>query len=278
MICKECGEEKKIEAKGLCRRCYDKKNYNSEKNKVMCSKFYQNNKEKLKIQNSLNYQKNREEVLKKQKEYSKTPKAKQVRKNLYEENKEKILEQNKQTYKKYEEKYKKQQKEWREKPGIKLRLKKYGKKYYGENRRMVIDGVLKYQLEHRKERSIYWNRWSKEKTKNDFNYRLKRQLSIYVQQKIKNGLGKKQDRFIKLLDCSISFFKKYIKERFEIGMSWDIYGVDTWHLDHIIPCSSFDLTKLEEQKKCFHYTNYQPLWAKDNLQKGAKLDWVKNDM
>jgi hypothetical protein len=45
------------------------------------------------------------------------------------------------------------------------------------------------------------------------------------------------------------------------------------HIDHIRPCSSFDLTKPKEQVKCFHYTNTQPLWAKENLSKGAKLEW-----
>ena len=47
-----------------------------------------------------------------------------------------------------------------------------------------------------------------------------------------------------------------------------------WHLDHIRPCADWDLTKPAEQAGCFHYSNYQPLWAKDNLSKGAKLDWL----
>jgi len=61
-------------------------------------------------------------------------------------------------------------------------------------------------------------------------------------------------------------------------MSWDNYGtgyngkgMEQWHIDHIIPCASFDLSKPSEQKKCFHYTNLQPLWAKDNLRKKDKL-------
>lgn len=40
-----------------------------------------------------------------------------------------------------------------------------------------------------------------------------------------------------------------------------------WHIDHIKPCCSFDLTKADQQRECFHFTNLQPLWAKDNLRK-----------
>jgi hypothetical protein len=56
---------------------------------------------------------------------------------------------------------------------------------------------------------------------------------------------------------------------FTEGMSWDNYG--EWHIDHILPCSSFDLADIEQQKICFNYKNLQPLWAEDNLRKGAKI-------
>ncbi len=52
-------------------------------------------------------------------------------------------------------------------------------------------------------------------------------------------------------------------------MSWENYG--KWHVDHILPCASFDLGKPEEQFKCFNYKNLQPLWATDNLKKQAKI-------
>ena len=68
-----------------------------------------------------------------------------------------------------------------------------------------------------------------------------------------------------LLGCSIKKFRIYIQSKFTKGMSWDNYGA--WHIDHIIPCARFDFSKISEQKKCFRYTNLQPLWAKDNFIK-----------
>lgn len=76
---------------------------------------------------------------------------------------------------------------------------------------------------------------------------------------------------IELLGCSIDTFRVYLERRWAPGMSWDNYAVNGWHIDHIIPCSAFDLTDPSEQRACFHYTNQQPLWAKDNLAKGSRL-------
>jgi hypothetical protein len=79
----------------------------------------------------------------------------------------------------------------------------------------------------------------------------------------------KQSTTFKLVGCSIEELKSHLQKLFLPDMNWNNYG--EWHIDHIIPCSSFNLTSIEEQKKCFNYTNLQPLWAKDNLKKGVKL-------
>lgn len=59
-------------------------------------------------------------------------------------------------------------------------------------------------------------------------------------------------------------------------MSWDNHG-KFWHIDHITPCKSFDLTDPIQQKICFNYMNLQPLWNYENLQKNIKLDWVRSE-
>lgn len=93
-----------------------------------------------------------------------------------------------------------------------------------------------------------------------------------VRSRVKAILKKyvRRDRTAALVGCSPRELEAHLAKQFKPGMTWDNYGRDTWHIDHIRPCSSFDLTKRSEQRKCFHYTNLQPLWAKENLIKSDK--------
>jgi hypothetical protein len=65
-------------------------------------------------------------------------------------------------------------------------------------------------------------------------------------------------------------FKIYLESKFEPGMSWGNYGYRGWHVDHIVPCALFDLSKPAHVRRCFHFSNLQPLWAQDNLRKGVQ--------
>ena len=112
-----------------------------------------------------------------------------------------------------------------------------------------------------KKAKIYY----KLRKKEDINYRIRKML----RDRINSAIGKnyKQSLALELLGCSIYKVKQYLEQQFKEGMNWKNHGIYGWHIDHIIPCCRFDLTKLDEQKKCFHYTNLQPLWANENLSK-----------
>ena len=82
------------------------------------------------------------------------------------------------------------------------------------------------------------------------------------------------------LGCSLEFFKSYLEDQFydrEDGtkMTWLSHGRSGWHIDHIKPLSSFDLTDEDQAIEAAHYTNQQPLWAEHNLEKGAREDWSR---
>jgi hypothetical protein len=84
------------------------------------------------------------------------------------------------------------------------------------------------------------------------------------------GIGaKKAYKTSQYLGCTIQELMAHLSSRFLPGMTWN--NRHLWHVDHIIPCANFDLADPEQQKKCFHYTNLQPLWAKDNLEKRDKV-------
>ena len=71
--------------------------------------------------------------------------------------------------------------------------------------------------------------------------------------------------------CSLKGLRRHLESKFTEVMSWGNYGRSGWHIDHILPCAAFDLTKEEHQMVCFNYRNLQPLWHTDNQEKGAKI-------
>jgi hypothetical protein len=105
--------------------------------------------------------------------------------------------------------------------------------------------------------------YKQNRTKTDLLYKLKR--------RIRSRLGRikfnNSTRTTDWLGCSIADLKIYLENKFQAGMTWNNYG--QWHIDHIIPLASA-IDEQETLKLC-HYTNLQPLWAKDNLSKGNNL-------
>ncbi len=79
--------------------------------------------------------------------------------------------------------------------------------------------------------------------------------------------SKKSISVMQLIGCSIEIFKQHLENQFEPEMHWSNYGRSEgcWQIDHIRPCSDFDLTDVNQQQKCFHFSNMRPLWKTENL-------------
>jgi len=153
-------------------------------------------------------------------------------------------------------------------------LKAYRKKNYQK--------ILMQNRIYRKkpERKKKFQEYIKKKIETDFNFRIRKRLAYRLQQAIKtynkkNDPCQKQSNLLNLLGCNIPDFMKYLESKFVEGMSWDNYGYKGWHIDHIFPCAIFDLSKVEEQQRCFHYTNIQPMWGKENISKGARYNYAE---
>lgn len=152
----------------------------------------------------------------------------------------------------------------------KVKIALSNKLWKQKNRDIINSKTRLYrQKEYVKKRRAEYARLQR---KTSTNHRILCNLRSRLYSAIKSykcGLNKLERTKI-LLGCSIVELKLHIEKQFKDGMNWENYGKGGWHIDHIIPCDSFDLTILSEQQKCFHYSNLQPLWAKDNISKGNK--------
>lgn len=96
--------------------------------------------------------------------------------------------------------------------------------------------------------------------------RLRTRLAVALQQAAYREV---RHNFEELVGCSADEFVLYMESKFLPGMTWDNF--DQWHIDHIIPLTSFDLLDRTQLKQAFHYTNMQPLWAEVNTHKGNRV-------
>jgi hypothetical protein len=113
------------------------------------------------------------------------------------------------------------------------------------------------------------SKYYKKRMKEDINFKLSHNLRNRVRTMLKKNKGKRAGSAVRDLGCSIEEFKKYIESKFQDGMTWGNYG--KWHLDHVKPLASFDLTNRTQFLEACNYMNYQPLWALDNIKKSDKI-------
>lgn len=158
---------------------------------------------------------------------------------------------------------------------VKIRKKKYYqenkeailtkcREYYVDNKEYIKERVGRYRVNNRDKINAYFNKRMKE----DLNFRLAKQLRIRLNGALKNK--QKVGSAIDNLGCSVDELIVHLENQFCEGMLWSNYGVHGWHIDHIKPLSKFNLSDPRELRKACHYTNLQPLWAEDNIRKGAR--------
>lgn len=180
----------------------------------------------------------------------------------YLEHIKKFKEYKQQHYLKNKEKYNKKSKIYRQ--DHKDELKEYFKNHREKNKEKIKlkqkEAYQKNKKQINKKRLELLNKNPKAKILKSLRNRII---------KVLQGSSKSAST-VAMLGCTIDEFKNYLEKQFYSDICWDNYG-SVWHIDHIIPCASFDLTKKENQYKCFHYSNMRPLLAQENLSKGSKI-------
>jgi hypothetical protein len=113
----------------------------------------------------------------------------------------------------------------------------------------------------------YYKEYTQKRRLSDPLFRLSGNLRSRLYKALK-GISKSSSA-VKDMGCTLEFLKTYLECKFLEGMTWENYG--KWHVDHIKPISMFELSNVDEVKKACHYSNLQPLWAKDNFIKSNKI-------
>ena len=149
-------------------------------------------------------------------------------------------------------------------------IKLFNGSYYQSNKDSISDQKAEYYKENREKLISYQIKYITNRLKTDQNFRLAWKLRNRLRMALKSQKVDKSERTMDLVGCCLESLKTHMSKQFRTGMTWENNTLKGWHIDHIVPCASFNLTNIEEQKKCFHYTNLQPLWWLDNIQKGKK--------
>jgi len=110
-------------------------------------------------------------------------------------------------------------------------------------------------------------KWRKQGQK--LNRRLRDTINHRISEMFKSQRCSKKNKTLTYLDCSLEFLKLWFEFQFELNMNWKNYG--EWHIDHVIPCTYFNLEDEIEQKRCFNWKNLRPCWKLENIKKGDKL-------
>jgi hypothetical protein len=147
------------------------------------------------------------------------------------------------------------------------RYKQRNREYMRQRRLSMTDQERKAETI---KRAPYILEYVNARRESDPDFKLRMNLRHRVWNALQANEAGKSKSIQNLIGCPSDELRQHLETQFTTGMTWENYGKHGWHVDHIRPCASFDLADPEQQQQCFHYTNLQPLWAVDNIRKGAK--------
>jgi len=129
----------------------------------------------------------------------------------------------------------------------------------------------KWRVENRERKNAYQNAYKRDRRTSDPAFALRHATSTRIYNALRDAVAgtRKYARALELLGCSAQEYVEYLEDLFEPGMTWENWTTDGWHVDHVIPVAGFDLATEEGQRAAFHFTNTRPMWAEENLSKGA---------
>lgn len=162
------------------------------------------------------------------------------------------------------------------------KYKEYRDEYRAKNKKREKKRQQDYlsRPDVRKKRKEYFAREDVKQRRNEYErkrkenpkWRISSNISRRISKTLKlQNVSKRKRHWEDLVGYTKEDLLKHLESKFEKGMNWENYGSE-WHIDHIKPISSFNITSLEckEFKKCWALNNLQPLWAKDNMRKGNR--------
>jgi hypothetical protein len=163
------------------------------------------------------------------------------------------------------------QKRYESKPEIKVKRSEYHKEWFKENKEHRKEYYRQWNKDNREHVNEYKRNYERERRARDPNYRLAARTRTAVYTCLKERKVNKYRSTFEILGYTLEQLMEHLENKFTKGMTWDNYG--EWHVDHIIPMSSFEFESVEDRefKICWSLKNLQPLWGLDNLIKGSKL-------
>ncbi len=228
----------------------------------------------------LRYIKNREKILQQAKIKYATDEECRLRKQRYSEqyyidNREEKIIKSKQHHHKTKEANKPKRRKYYE--NNKDVLLANIREYHKQNAKKLSAQHKAYRHKHKEKFRLYEAEYRRKRCIADPGFRLGNILRNRISTELKRGGVRRDydsDKLIDLIGCSIKRAVAHIEQQWKPEMEWCNHAKFGWHIDHIIPAASFDLTDPKQVKECFHYTNLQPLWWYDNLSKGTKMFWT----